>query len=235
MKKMISMLLAVLLVCALCVPALADSEKTTVKVTGNATVTLAADTAVLQIGAETKDLSVEVAQSKNSVIINDVIAALKAAGIDEKDMVTSNFNVYSTYDYTWVDGENKQIGPYYQVNNMLNITIRDLTQIGEIIDAASKAGSNVMYGLTFSASQENEAYQKALKRAVEDAMAKAQVVAEATGKTLGNLLEVDASQGYNYYGISNTYGMAKEALDRTTIVAGDVSVSASVIMEYEMK
>ncbi len=235
MKKYVSILLVALLLCALCVPALADEDKPVVRVTGNATVTLAADTATLQIGAETKDVSVEAAQAQNNEIISKVIAALKEAGVDEKDMITSNFNVYSTYDYSWEDGSEKRIGPFYQVSNMLTITIRNLDVIGEIIDAASKAGANVMYGLTFTSTSENEAYQKALTRAVEDAAQKAQVLATATGKALGELILVDASQGYSYYGISNTFDMAKGSLERTTIVAGDVSVSASVVLEYQLK
>lgn len=234
MKKTLVALLAALLVCALCTPALADDDDI-VKVTGNATVTLAADTATLQIGAETKDTSVEAAQSANSTIITAVIAALKAAGIDEKDMFTGNFNVYTTYDYGMTDVNGNPAAPSYQVSNMLTITIRDLSSVGEIIDAAGKVGANAIYGLTFSATDENAAYQKALTRAVEDAAAKAQVLAAATGKTLGGLRTIDATQSGYYYGVSNTYAMADGAAKRTGIIAGDVSVSASVTLEYSLE
>lgn len=232
MKKFLICLLALALLCAGCVSALAEEK--IVRVTGNAAVTLAADTATLQIGVNTKKDNVVEAQQENTRVINAVIEALWQSGVGEKDIITSSFNVYSGSDFSY-DAQGKETRvPYYEVDNMLNVTVRDLSRIGAVLDAAVQAGANSTYGISFSSTQENEAYLKALTRAVEDAAAKAQTLAGAAGKTLGDLLLMDASQGNYYYGVSNFYD-AKEASAGSAIVSGDVSVSATVVLEYEMK
>lgn len=232
MKKFLICLLALALLCAGCVSALAEEK--IVRVTGNAAVTLAADTATLQIGVNTKKDNVVEAQQENIRVINAVIEALRQSGVGEKDIITSSFNVYSSSEFSY-DAQGKETRvPYYEVNNMLNVTVRDLSQIGAVLDAAVQAGANSTYGISFSSTQENEAYLKALTRAVEDAAAKAQTLAGAAGQRLGDLLLMDASQGNYYYGVSNFYD-AKEASEGSAIVSGDVSVSATVVLEYEIK
>ena len=232
MKKIACLCLSLVLLCALCVPALAEDRE--IRVSGNATVTLAADTASLQIGVNTRKDTVQEAQVENTELINAVIAAIRQLGIGEKDIVTSQFNVHSGYDYSYDTAGKEVRTAYYQVDNMLSVTIRDLSQIGAVLDAAMAAGANTTYGISFSSTQENEAYQKALARAVEDAAKKAQVLAAAAGKKLGDLILMDASQGSYYYGISNVYD-AKSAEAGATILAGDVSVNASVVLEYQFK
>ena len=231
-KKIALILLSLILVFALAAPALAESGK--IKVSGNATVTLAADYATLQLGVNTRAQTVREAQAENAELMNAVLTALYEAGLEEKDVVTSQFNVFMNYDFNYDEGKEIRT-PYYQVENMLSVKVRDLSQVGAVLDAAMEAGANTSYGITFSSTQENEAYQKALTRAVEDAAAKAQVLAQAAKMELGSLTLIDASQSGGFYGISNVYEAKDTGASRTAIVSGDVSVSASVVMEFEMK
>jgi len=231
MKRL--MLIALALMCLLCGTVYAENEAQ-IRVSGNTTVSLAADTATLQIGVNTKKPSVREAQQVNGELMNRVIAAIRNAGVAEKDVSTSQFDVFSTFEYA-VDEQGKEIStPCYQVNNMLSVTVRDLSILGSVLDAAMEAGANTTYGIQFSSSQENQAYEKALTRAVEDGAAKARVLAAAAGKELGDLILIDATQQNHYYGITNTYD-AKSSAQRTLIVSGDVSVSASVVMTYTFK
>ena len=233
MKKLICACLAVLLLCGAMTPVLAEEKGNVIRVTGNATVSLAADIATLQVGVNTRKLTVQEAQEENARLMAAVIEAIRGAGVAEKDIITSQFNVYSNYDYS-VDAQGKEVRTtYYEVQNMVSVVARDLNQIGTVLDAAMQAGANTTYGITFSSTEENAAYQKALTRAVEDAAQKAQVLAAAAGKTVGELKLIDASQGNYHYGISNVYSAKGEARDAgTPIVTGDVSVSATVVMEY---
>lgn len=233
MKKAIVMLLALALVCALAAPALAEDGK--VRVSGNATVALAADYATLQIGVNTRALTVREAQSENARLMEAVLAALRGAGLEEKDVVTSNFSVFMNTDFSYDEQGREMRTNYYQVENMLSVKVRDLSRAGAVLDAAMEAGANTTYGITFSSTQENEAYQKALTRAVEDAAKKAEVLAAAAGKQLGELTLIDASQSGGFYGVSNVYDAKETGASRTAIVSGDVSVSASVILEYSLK
>lgn len=237
MKKLMVFVLCLVMTAALAVPALAEGNAAAVKVSGNATIALAADTATLQVGVVTRASTVGEAQKENAALMNAVLEAIYGVGVEEKDVITSQFNVNMMYDYSYDDMGRENRTGFYQVENMLNVKVRDLSQVGLILDAAMEAGANSTYGIMFSSTQENEAYLKALRRAVEDARAKAQVLAEAAGKELGDLRLVDASQSGYFYGISNTYKEEADARDAggTAIVSGDVSVTASVVLEYELK
>lgn len=229
MKKLLWIVMISLVACVLAMPALADDDRV-VKVSGNATISLAADTATIQLGVNTKKQTVALAQQENSQTMNAVLQALYGMGLTEKDVITSSFNVYSYTDYA----ADSQGVLYYEVDNMVSVTIRNLSQIGAVLDAAMSAGANTTYGISFSSTEENEAYQKALTRAVEDAANKAQVLAAAAGKTLGQLITIDATNSGYAYGISNVYS-EKSADMGSVIVSGDVSVTANVTLEYEFK
>lgn len=234
MKKAISLFLALMLSFCCVISGMAEAGNRVIRVSGQATVTLSADTATLQIGVNTRKSTVQEAQAENNLLMRGVIDAILVAGIEEKDIITSQFDVYSSFEYS-VDEQGKEISiPGYQVSNMLSVTVRDLNHLGKVLDVAMAAGANTTYGIHFSSTQENAAYQKALARAVEDAENKARVLAAAAGKELGELILMDASQQNSYYGISNTFD-AKSASGVSSVVSGDVSVSATVIMEYTFR
>ena len=238
MKKLFVILIAVLLMASIAIPGLTEEENRVIRVSGSAVVSLAADTASIQIGVNTRKETVKEAQKENAALMAAVMEAIKGAGIDEKDIMTSQFNVYSGYEYG-VDAsgwENRNA--FYEVQNNVTVTMHDLSLVGTVLDAAMEAGANTTYGIAFSSTQANEAYQKALTRAVEDAMAKAQVLAAAAGVKLGTLLRINATQdavsyARDVYGASNSYVYSAKAADEgTAISSGDISVSAEVVLEY---
>ena len=241
MKKMLTVILAVLLICALTVPAWAEEDEKVIRVGGNATVSLAADTATVQIGVETRNESVKEAQKENANLMAAVLEAIKGAGIEEKDIVTSQFNVFSNYEYGMSAQGQETRTLYYQVQNTVTVTLHDLSMIGSVLDAAMDAGANTTYGISFSSTQANEAYQKALTRAVEDAMQKAQILAKAAGVELGELLNINATQniaafGREAYGMTNYFAYEAKSADMgTSISTGDVNVSAEVTLEYAFR
>ena len=236
MKKMIALCLVCLLI-VLSVPALAEENPRLIRVSGNATVALAADTATMQIGVNTKKPTVQEAQKENAALMNAVLEALHAIGIEDQDIMTSQFNVSSMFDYS-VSSLGQEIRTqYYEVQNNVSVTVHDLTLIGQVLDAAMEAGANTSYGITFSSTKQNEAYQKALTRAVEDAMQKAGVLAAAAKVQLGNLVSMNATQNQyamGGYGVSNAYVYEAKSMDRGTVItSGDITVSADVTLEYE--
>ena len=241
MKKLLCIAVAALLLTALALPALAEGNPGKITVGGNATISLPADTAAVQIGVNTQNGTVQQAQKENAQIMAAVMEAIKALGVEDKDIVTSQFNVYSYYNYeTSLLGKETRT-QIYEVQNTVTVTVHDLSLIGAILDAAMEAGANTTYGISFSSTQANEAYQKALTRAVEDAMVKAQVLATAAGVQLGQLVSINAAQntysyGWDTYGVANFYEYnAKGADAGTSITSGDVTVSAEVTLEYEFE
>ena len=127
MKKLISLLCAMLL---LALPALALADDAHLTVTGTATITLPADRAILSIGVRTTAGTATEAAAQNAEGITALLAALEAAGILPEDITTAEYNIYPSYDY--VDGVSNLTG--YQITNMLSVVIRDVTQIGAVLD-----------------------------------------------------------------------------------------------------
>ena len=240
MKKFLAVFAAVLLMVSLALPALAENDRV-IQVSGSGVVSLAADTASLQIGVNTRKESVKEAQKENANLMAAVMEAIKKAGIEEKDIMTSQFNVFSSYEYsTSVLGKETRT-PYYEVQNTVTVIIHDLSMVGAVLDAVMEAGANTTYGISFSSTQANEAYQKALTRAVEDAMTKAKVLSTAAGAELRELIHIDATQNSNgyyreTYGITNSYSYAEKMADAgTSITGGDLTVTANVVLEYAIR
>ena len=240
MKKFLAVFAAVLLMVSLALPALAENDRV-IQVSGSGVVSLVADTATLQIGVNTRKESVKEAQKENANLMAAVMEAIKKAGIEEKDIMTSQFNVFSSYEYsTSVLGKETRT-PYYEVQNTVTVIIHDLSMVGAVLDAVMEAGANTTYGISFSSTQANEAYQKALTRAVEDAITKAKVLSAAAGVELGELICIDATKNSNgyyreTYGITNSYSYAEKMADAgTSITGGDLTVTANVVLEYAIK
>ena len=115
--------------------------------------------------------------------MDKLISNIKAAGIKEEDIKTTNYSIYPKYNYIRETGEQQIIG--YTVNNSVQVTIRDTSKVGEIIDLASESGLNITRGISFGLSNYDEYYREALKNAVENAKKKAETMAEAFGIELG--------------------------------------------------
>ncbi len=232
MKKLLSGLMVFALVLSLGLSALAENQK--LIVVGTARISIPADMASVELGASAKGETVFEAQKLTDDIITKVLAAIKELGIDEKDIITSNYSVYTEIADEY--GSIRKQDPIYNMTNILNITLRNIEQVSLVIDAATKAGANQIYGLTFATSKQNEAYNEALESAVKDAMQKAVVVAAATGKTLGELVEIETERDFGeYWGVGDAMDYSGAALEKEAIVSGAIIVSASVTLTYSFE
>ena len=230
MKKILSTLMVIALVLSVSLTALAEGQK--MIIVGTAMISIPADMASVELGASAKGETVQEAQKLTDDIITQVLAALKELGIDEKDIITSNYSVYTEVPYEEYGSIRKE-APIYNMTNILNITLKNIELVSQVIDVSTKAGANQIYGLTFSSSKQGEAYNVALERAIEDAQQKASVVAAATGKTLGQLIEIETERDYGeYYIAGNPIEFAESYQAKDTIVSGAITVSASVTMTY---
>lgn len=215
--------------------AVAAAPSNTITVHGTSSITLKADYASINLGVSTKGATVAEAQSANSEAMDKVIAAIRELGIAEEDIATSSFNVYANYDYQYSKLTEGESVAGYQVDNMLTITVRDLTLISKVLDSAMAAGANQSYGFTFSSSKQAEAYDEALKAAVKDGARKAGLLAETAEKNLGGLVSMEEKEySYNLYGGTASY-KAEDAAAGTPILAGQIVVNATVTMTYDFE
>jgi len=134
---------------------------------------------------QTEDKSVAKAQKDNTDKMNTVIEKLKKDfNIDGKDIQTANYNIYPQYDWT----NNRQILRAYQVSQSVNVKIRDLTKISDILNVVGQAGLNEVSGLTFDVDEPENLKQQARELAIKNAQEKAESLAKIAGVKLGKVI-----------------------------------------------
>jgi hypothetical protein len=192
MRSKFFIILAVLLMavtltaCAGVAAAQSDSSQTpirTINVNGTGKVYVTPDIAYVTIGVHTEGKDAAETLASNSSTTEKVVAAIKAQGVDEKDIQTTNISIYPQQQY---DPQGKPTGEItYMVDNSVYVTVRDLDKLGDVMDSAVKAGANTISGVQYSLADRTEATSAARKLAVEDAQAQAKELAEYAGVTLG--------------------------------------------------
>jgi uncharacterized protein YggE len=168
----------------------------TITVVGEGTVKIKPDIAQANIGVEVIRPTVKAASSGAKETMNAVLQALKQQGIDEKDIQTSGFSVWTERPY----GPEGPSGDeaLYHVSNQVAVTIRELETVGTVLDAAIEAGANNIYGVTFSLDDPSQVESEAREKAVADAQAKAQELATLNDVKLGDVVSVSEVIGGVY-------------------------------------
>ena len=166
---------------------LPSDQQNQIHVAGTATIKATPDIATVEIGVQTFDEDVEEAVAENNEKADDIIAAMRQQGVAEKDIQTSRFNIYPQRDYQ-NNRPDKIIG--FQVNNTVSATVRDLDTIGKVLQATIDAGANNINGLNFSLDDPTSLRDEARAKAIKDARRRADIMAEAAGIQVGNVISI---------------------------------------------
>jgi len=232
MRKLLAVILSLVLSCTAAV-SLADSK---ISVSGNGTALVPADTAVVSLGVNARDKDVLKAQQKANETIAAIRTVLTENGIAPEDINTGYVNIYAVYDYS--NGLEELTA--YNASSTLAIRLTDMAVIGQVIDLAFSAGANTLFGIEFSAADTSEARAAALKDAVADARAKADILAEASGMTIAGIETVSEGgvmsfdSGSNVFRNSKTMAEEADAMggSPTVVQAAKLQVSASVTIVF---
>lgn len=179
---------------AFATPAFAQSAPPppAVTVSGEGTATAVPDIAIITSGVVTRADTAGEALKANAAAMTKALAALKDAGVAERDVGTSGLTVQPQYDYG--NGDGGQRAPKlagYEVRNAVTIRARDIGKLGELIDALVKAGSNQIDGLVFDVADKEARLDEARRAAIADARRKAALYAAEAGAKLGRVLSID--------------------------------------------
>ena len=175
-------------------PAAYGSDGTGIWVSGQGTISVAPDLAMLDFGVETRAPNVSEANSQASMAMDAVIEALKARGVKDEDIQTSRFSIYPRYDYIEEEKDgirsSREVLVGYRVRNSGTVKLRDLDTIGEVIDEVVTAGGdNVRISdINFTLEDPKPKMAELREMAVADAKAKAGHLAELSDVTLGRLI-----------------------------------------------
>ena len=224
MKNMKSMKKAVALLLALFLMTGAAAAETAISVTGTGETRVSADTAVISLGISARDQDVLRAQQKANEAIAAIRNALAAEGIPEEDISTDYMNIYALYDYST---DQEQVTAY-NANSTLAIRVTDLDSAGRLIDAAFSAGANTLNGITFSASDTSLAKAESMKKAVDDAKNRAEILAEAAGLKITGISAISDS---GVFSLDNTVSnFSAKSMGRDEAAAGTVVQAAKLIV-----
>ncbi len=204
-----------------------------IQVWGRGTVAINPDMALLSLGVESRADSVEAARREAASSMNAILEALRARGIPDDDVQTSNFNISPEYSYqeTFIDSarRNERVLVGYLVTNMVNVRIGDLNIVGATVDDVAQAGgdSTRIQNLRFSLEDPSDAQERARELAVMDAIDKADQLAAVAGVSRGSLMSINESFG----GVPIARQFQAEALadfGSTPIAAGELEISIDI-------
>ncbi|MBF0679799.1 MAG: SIMPL domain-containing protein [Devosia sp.] len=220
---------------ATAVPAYAGS----ITIEGQGEVRAAPDMAMISSGVTTQGATAREALDANTAAMAELIAALKAEGIEARDIQTSGFSVNPNYVYSDARDEHGYTLPPkingYQVSNTVSVAVRDLGELGSILDKSVTVGANTINGVSFSVADPSELYNEARKAAFADARDKAALYANAAGATLGELESITESQGFSGPQPYPMYARAEMAASAPVPVeAGEMSFAITVKVEWDL-
>jgi uncharacterized protein len=178
--------LLVLLAAAFTLGPVLAAEKT-VTVTGEATVGVAPDTAIIRIGVSSQEKTAREAGEANARQMTSVLAAIKASGIAERDIQTSRLSLQPQYDPN--KGRTARLTGF-QATNQVTVRIRDIDSLPAVLDRAIAAGANEMSGIEFVVSEQSKLLDQARDDAIADARRKAELYAKAAGAKLGHVVSI---------------------------------------------
>ena len=247
MRKVFAALVALVLILALAGCSSAPGEmavrledgEDTVTVTGSAGIEVKPDMARVTVGVVSTGSTSEAAREANAQAMSDTQAALMELGVAEEDMKTSDISLRPTFSYSSGYSEGTING--YRMSTSLVVTVRDLEQVGEVLDAAIGAGSNSLDSLDFLVSNQDELYNEALADAVELARQKAELLAQAAGKGVGEALTIEETSGAVATvrenpdtGGGNLMAAATDTA-RTVVQEGSTTIEAEVEVVFTME
>jgi uncharacterized protein YggE len=210
------------------IPAGAQAMDKLVTVTGQATIAVAPDTAVIRIGVTSHGKTAREASEANAKQMTAVMNAIKNSGIDARDIQTSRLSLQPQYD-TSKGATARLLG--FQVTNQLTVKIRDIGRLPALLDRAIAAGANEMSGIEFQVSGQSKLLDQARAEAIADAHRKAALYAKAAGARLGRVVAI-AEEGAPTP--PRAFAAMRAGAGAVPVAPGEQTLRAVVTVSYEL-
>lgn len=211
----------------------------TIAIEGRGEVRAAPDMATINSGVTTQGATAREALDANTAAMSELIAALKQSGIEARDIQTSGFSVNPNYVYSDARDDLGYTMPPkingYQVSNSVTVVVRDLEELGSILDQSVTVGANTVNGVSFSVADPSELLDEARKLAFTDARDKAELYAGVADATLGDLEQISERQDFNAPQPYPMYARAEMAGSAPVPVeAGEMSFAITVNVTWDL-
>ncbi|WP_299884804.1 SIMPL domain-containing protein [uncultured Ruegeria sp.] len=223
--------LAALLAVAAAGIAHAEERRITVDATG--TVQVAPDMATITLGVTNENAEASAAMQATSDAVSQVLARLDEMGIEDRDVQTRDLSLSPVWSGRLGENADKPEITGFVASNRVFVRVRDLNNLGQIMDAVIQDGANDFGGLSFGVQDPKPVEAQARAKAVGEAMAKAEQLAQAASVTLGAVQSISEQSG----GVRPMMAMREMAMADTggvPVAGGEISVSVTVSMEFEI-
>ena len=210
-----------------------DLARATLAVTGEGEASAVPDMAEFSTGVVAAGKTAQEALAANSNAMADLISAIKAAGVEERDIATSAFTINPQYSEP---AQNSREAPKlvgYEVRNNVTVRVRDLSGLGALLDKMVQSGANQAGGLRFTLADSAALEGKARIAALKDAQAQAKSLAEAAGMRLMRLRRVTPGDGGPV--VAQSAMMMKADARSVPLEAGELSAHARITLVYEVE
>jgi uncharacterized protein len=190
------------------------------------------DVAVISTGVITQSADAATVMRDNAARMARVLAALKRAGVADKDVTTSAVNLSPQYRY---NNNQPPVITGYQANNQVTVRFRDITRSGAILDALVKEGSNEINGPSLTIDKPEAALDEARIAAITAGRARAEVYASAAGMKIKRIVSISENEGMSVVPRPMMTMMAKSAEADTVIMPGEQALGMTVTMVFELQ
>lgn len=220
------------------------SKSDAFSVTGEGRVKAAPDSATVRLGVVAQAPTSEAAKTALNTNINKVIEAVKALGVEEKNIKTENFNVYPEYNNGVkplapnsepASDQNRISG--YNANTNISVTVDNAEMANKVLDAGTAAGANQVGGVDFQVKDKDAAMNQAREMAVNDAKKKAEDAAKIAGFKLGKIINYSEGQngGYPTPMFAKAEDARSSAGSATNVQPGENEIVINVTLSYEIR
>ena len=209
------------------------ADGTLLSVSAEASAKRVPDVATISTGVVTQAADANAAMRANAVQMDKVMAAIKAAGIGERDVQTSGINLNPQYKYV-ENAPPSIVG--YQASNTVNVKVRDLSKLGKVLDAFVEQGANQINGPSFEVDKPDEAYDEARVAAIRKAQARAQTYADALGLKVRRIISIGEGGASFPRPMPMLRAMAADAgfAKETAISPGESTLSVNIEVVFEL-
>jgi uncharacterized protein YggE len=212
----------------------ADNTERTLSVSGSGSVDVVPDMAIVQLGVETQADTASQALSENSDQMNGLINALESAGVSSQDIQTQRIQLQPVYQQP-TSGQQNQTPPKivgFSASNVVEVTIRNLNNLGDLLDAAVSSGGNTINSIRFQVSNPQTALDQARENAMNDAQHKAEQLASLAGVELGQVMTISESSSTPPTPV--VVSAAREQAAAVPVQPGTESIQVNVQVTWEL-
>lgn len=206
----------------------------TISVSGEGRVFIKPDIALISVGVTKNNIDFVAAQKGATEVINKTVNFLKSKEVEEKDIKTTSYNISPQYDY--IKGEQKFRG--YEVSQNLEIKIRNLDSVGEILSGVTQSGANMVSSLRFEVDNMDKSKEEARAEAIVEAKEKAKILSKQLGVRLKKIVSYyESDGGFHgpiYFGEA-TFGKGGDFAPAPSVSTGENEIKINVSVMYEIR